>query len=121
MWSRKEMHVIGTRRARNISIVALAFAVIVALPYACIVHCMFATHDAHHDDHCPMDDTSHGMPLLDQHIPIVQLTTYLPPAVHTVTLFGGVIVAVTMLQWHHATRRCRLSTCLSPPATPPPR
>jgi hypothetical protein len=31
-------------------------------------------------------------------------------------------VAVTMLQWHHATRRCRLSsTCLSPPATPPPR
>lgn len=112
---------IGTRRARNMSIVALAFAVIVALPYACMVHCMFASHDAHHDDHCPMDGTSHTMPLLDQHDPIVQPTTYLSTAVHTVTLFGGIVVAVTMLQWHHATRCSRLRTCLSSPATPPPR
>ena len=109
------------RRVRDIGIIALALAVVFALPYACMVHCLLLHQSDHHTAHCTMGDMSAPQSHLDTHMPLVHSIPFIPPALHLGALFGVMVLIVQTLPKHFHIGINPLHGMVLPPHTPPPR
>ena len=119
--NQRSMCVIVIRHRRDIGIIALALAVVFALPYACMVHCMLASHTAHHMDHCTMPGMTAPLITNAAHTPLMHTMPYIPPALHIGVLFGSVQRLLGVLFIHLMSHNRLWYGYQAPPLTPPPR
>jgi hypothetical protein len=113
--------VIVVRRVRDIGIIALALAVVFALPYACMVHCLLLHHTDHHMPHCTMTEMATPLPRLATQTPYVRAIPFTSPALHTGVLFGILALMGQTLPTHIRVGVVYLHGIVLLPLTPPPR